>query len=89
VAEVRSALSGINEWFDDYIAAEESDPGKVWGTLLLLLFFFYFFLFIFFTMIFMLLNNYINNYYKKYILFDFIKIKLQKILIKYKIKNKI
>ena len=29
VSEVRSALGGINEWFDDYIASEESDPGKV------------------------------------------------------------
>ena len=27
-AEVRSALGGINEWFDDYIASEESDPAQ-------------------------------------------------------------
>lgn len=29
VGEVRSALANINEWFDDYIASEESQPGKV------------------------------------------------------------
>lgn len=29
VAEVRVALGGISEWFDEYIATEESDPGEV------------------------------------------------------------
>lgn len=28
VAEVRVALGGISEWFDEYIATEESDPGE-------------------------------------------------------------
>jgi len=29
VAEVRVALHGISEWFDEYIANEESDPAQV------------------------------------------------------------
>ena len=29
VAEVRVALQGISEWFDEYIAAEEADPSQV------------------------------------------------------------
>ena len=29
VAEVRVALGGISEWFDEYIATEEADPGEV------------------------------------------------------------
>jgi hypothetical protein len=28
VAEVRVALGGVSEWFDEYIATEESDPGE-------------------------------------------------------------
>ena len=28
VAEVRVALGGVSEWFDEYIAGEETDPGE-------------------------------------------------------------
>jgi hypothetical protein len=28
-AEVRVALGGISEWFDDYISTEEADPTMV------------------------------------------------------------
>lgn len=27
--EVRNALQGVSEWFDDYMSAEESTPGTV------------------------------------------------------------
>jgi hypothetical protein len=30
-AEVRVALGGISEWFDDYISTEEADPTMVCG----------------------------------------------------------
>ena len=29
IAEVRVALGGVSEWFDEYIATEEADPGEV------------------------------------------------------------
>lgn len=29
MAEVRVALGGVSEWFDEYIATEEGDPGEV------------------------------------------------------------
>jgi hypothetical protein len=35
VAEVRVALGGISEWFDEYIATEESDPGEVRNCVML------------------------------------------------------
>jgi len=41
VSEVRSALQGISEWFDEYMSKEESTPGQVrllscnWFTTLL------------------------------------------------------
>ena len=34
IAEVRVALGGISEWFDEYIATEEADPGEVRNVLL-------------------------------------------------------
>ena len=30
IAEVRVALGGVSEWFDEYIATEEADPGEVY-----------------------------------------------------------
>lgn len=29
IAEVRVALGGVSEWFDEYIATEEANPGDV------------------------------------------------------------
>jgi hypothetical protein len=29
VSEVRAALQGVSEWFDQYIAQEETIPGEV------------------------------------------------------------
>ena len=29
IAEVRVALGGVSEWFDEYISTEEADPGEV------------------------------------------------------------
>jgi len=29
MSEVRSALQGVSEWFDEYMAKEEATPGQV------------------------------------------------------------
>lgn len=37
VSEVRVALQGISEWFDEYMAEEETKPGQVWSRLIFIL----------------------------------------------------